>query len=179
MTDISSKNLLLEEYKSAFEHLRYMETKRDRYVPGVITASGAVFALATNIFSKDNFVFREASSALIVVIFLLCSSLGFLSFVLCKAYETFSPVMKHYENAITVARSIIYGDEEKKLVKINCEEKALITWLDTRKNESIANRDTKISNLSVNILRWSSIFWFVAAVSSLFFMLCRCYFIVS
>jgi hypothetical protein len=87
--------------------------------------------------------------------------------------------MKHYENAIAIARSRIYGDEEKTLVKINYEEKPLITWLDTRKNESITNRDTKISSLSTNILRWSSIFWFAAAIFFLVFMFYRRYFIVD
>lgn len=163
MPEISLKNLLFEEYKTAFEHMHYLEAKRDRYVLGSITASGAILALITKMFSDEHFLFQKASIEFIAVIFLLCMALGFLSYVLRKAYESFSPVMKHYENAVAVARYIIYGDEKERLVKINCEAKPLIQWLDTRKNESIANRDTKISDLSKNVLLISYIIWFTFA----------------
>ncbi len=175
MSDISSKNLLLEEYKSAFEHIRYVETKRDRYVPGIITASGAVFALVANIFSKKGFMLREASIPLVVVSFFLCSSLGLLSLILLKAYDSFSSVMKHYEGVMRVARTIIYGREGKRMVKINGEEKTLMGWVDTRKNASIRRRRTKISDLSICILHRLSIFWFATALLSFSFLLWRCY----
>ncbi len=53
MSDEAVKKLLLEEQRNAVEHLRFLDTKRDRFVIGTITASAAVLALITQIFSNE------------------------------------------------------------------------------------------------------------------------------
>jgi len=177
MSEISHKNLLLEEYKNAYEHIRYVEAKRDKYVPGAIVASGAVLTLIVKIFSDNDFKLDDPNKIwFILVLFLLFMALGLLAYILRRVYESLSPVIQHYEDVIAVVRSCIYEDKEKDLVKINCKEKLLISWMNTRENDEIKNRDTKISDLSKNVLLILYIFWFtlafIAAIRLIMMLFC-------
>lgn len=173
MSEEAYEKLLLEEQKNALEHLRFLETKRDRFVIGSMAASGAVLALIAQVLSKDGFQLRNASIEFIAVLAILCLSLGVLSWLLRKAYGSLSPVAKHYENVVGVTRSIIYGQKLNQSVKIKIEEKPLIEWLDTRENESIAQGRTPVSNLSESVLSWSCALWFLAGVGILVFLFSR------
>lgn len=167
----SQEDFLLEEYKNAYEHIRYVEAKRDRYVPGVVTASGVVLALLANIFASGN----QTNGIVLVIIILLCMSLGILSCFLYSAYDSFSTVIWHYENVIGVSRQLIFKDKETEVVKLSGVKKNLINWLNVRQNKSIRQRPVTISKLSLCILRCLSIFWFAVAAVILIFMLCHCW----
>jgi ABC-type polysaccharide/polyol phosphate export permease len=164
----SKEDLLLEEYQNAYEHIRYVEAKRDRYVPGIIAASGVVLALLANIFAGND----QTSIIVFIIIILLCLSLGTLSCFLYRAYDSLSDVIRHYEGVIKFVRSIIYDLDIKRLVKIDDEEKTLISWVDIRKNPLIRRRPAKISKLSLCILRWLFILWFVAAGVFVVYIFC-------
>jgi hypothetical protein len=87
MPEILLKNLLLEEYKTTFDHLHYVEAKRDRYAFGGITASGAIVVLFVKIFSNDCFVFLESSILFMAFSCVLCLLLGLLHLMLLKGLQ--------------------------------------------------------------------------------------------
>jgi hypothetical protein len=142
------EDLLLEEYKNAYEHIRYVETKRDRYVPAIVTASGVVLLLMAKLLSDNEFIICKTSYGFFIVAIVLSISLGLLSVFSCMAYKRFSNVMRHYENVIAVARKKIFGDKEQELIDVNGQKKTLITWIDTRKNQELEKR-----SITYNIFR--------------------------
>jgi hypothetical protein len=179
MSEEISNNLLIEEQKTAFEHLRFIEAKRDRFVIGGLTASGASIAFIAQIFSKDDFHIYTASGDFIAVLIILCFALCLLSWFLHKAYVSLSPVMKHYESVIELTRTVLLGEEGQQPFKVGTEEKPIIEWLDTRKNKEINKRSTSVSELSKNILFVSCWFWLLASLCIFFlflFGLCQCCF---
>jgi hypothetical protein len=177
MSEEIGNNLLLEEQKTAFEHLRFIETKRDRFVIGGLTASGAAIAFIAQIFSKDGFHLYSASGDFIVVFIILCLALGILSWFLHKAYVSLSPVMTHYENVIELTRTILLGEKGQQTVNVGKMGKPIIEWLNTRKSEDVKKRSVSVSSLSKIILFASCCFWFIASLFILFIFLighCQC-----
>jgi hypothetical protein len=152
VSDESSEKLLIEEQKDALEHIRFLETKRDRFVIGGVTASGVVLAFIEQALSKDGFRLLDMNVLLILILFILCFSLCVLSCFLRKAYCSLSIVIKHYEDVVAVTRQIIYGEEAERLIKIKTTEKALLKWLDPREDEKITKGRIPVSKLSERIL---------------------------
>lgn len=174
MSEETFEKLLIEEQKNALEHLRFLEAKRDRFVVGSLTASGAVLAFIAQVLSKVDFRLADASPEFIVVLGLLCLSLGVLSWLLRRAYGSLSPVMKHYENVVAVTRSVLYGQKGEQAIKIKTTEKPLIKWLDTRENEEITHGRTSVSRLSETILSSACTFWLLAGVGFFMFLFAHC-----
>jgi hypothetical protein len=160
MSEEASEKLLFEEHKNAFEHLRFLETKRDRFVIGSIAASGAVLALIVQVFSKEDFRLRDTSIEFVVALAILCLSLGFLSWLL-----------RHYENVLAIVRSATFGE---KSFKIDNVDKPLVAYLDIRANELVTHGRIPLSDLSKWILFGSRVFWFLAGISLFVFLFTRC-----
>lgn len=173
MSEVSYKNLLLEEYKNAYEHIRYVEAKRDKYVPGAIVASGTVLVLIIKIFSKEGFIFADSNIWFVIILCLLCAALGLLSCFLRQAFDLFTPVIEHYENTIAVARSYIYGDKAKSPTLIKGITKPMIHWLNTRDNDAITSRRTTLSKLSLCVLRGLSVVWFSLAITTTIYLIVK------
>lgn len=161
MPEEVSENLLIEEYKNAADHQRFLEARRDRFVIGSLTASGAVLALTAQLFAKDDFHLHQANPELIVVLFILYLSLAFLSWFLCTAYRSLSVVIKHHTDVIEMARREIFDGW---LVKTDTGDQCLVDILKIDIGTSQAKRPF-LSTLSLRILRVSGVAWFLAAIA--------------
>jgi hypothetical protein len=178
MSEDTLEKMLIEEQKIAFDHLRFLETKRDHFVLGCLTASGAVLAFIAQVLSKDYFRVTEASAEFITGLVILCLTVGVLSWFLRRAYVSLSPVMQHYENVIAVTRSVLYGENGKQPIKIKTDEKLLIEWLDARENEEINKRSISVSRMSEIILYSACWFWLFAGLCIFFLFIfthCKCF----
>jgi hypothetical protein len=171
MSETSYNKLLIEEYKNALEHCRFLEAKRDRFVVGDISASVAVFVLIAQIFSKEGFLLRTASIEFIMALGILCLSISFLSWFLRTAYISLAPILIHYETVMSLVREKIYDKEFYENENIN---KSLVDWMDTRKNPNITNRKQTVSSLSKWILFWFSLLWLFAGIDFFLFLFFRC-----
>jgi hypothetical protein len=171
VSEESYETLLLEEYKNVLEHSRFLETKRDRFVIGSITASGAVLALIAQIFSKEGFLLQDASIEFIIVLTILCFALSLVSLFLKTAYLNLAPIIQHHEIIMRIVREIFY---DKKFYKLKDTDKNLVDWMDTRANCDIINRSTTLSKLSERILCCSCGFWFLVGIIFIAFLFIHC-----
>ena len=139
--------LLLEEYKQGREHYRWLEARRDRYVIGAMTLSGAALAL---IYGLD---FQKYSN--LIVLIALCFILGALCFFLFLVNKNLTPVFTEYEDVVKTIRKLIY-------VEIRFEDMLLRDKLDVGKN--VPKRLITIRSFSNVFLFALSMLWFIATL---------------
>jgi hypothetical protein len=175
MSEENSEKLLLEELKNAFEHIRFLDGKRNRFVIGIISASGAVLALIAHMLAENHLGLKSASTELIVILAVLCLSLSSLSYFLLRAYSSLSSVITNHEKVIAVVRSIMLDGKETRRITIPDTEnapieKSLIEWLNVRSGRS----DVPLSKLSEGILGVLCVLWLLSGITLFKFLLFRC-----
>ena len=149
--------LLIEEYKQAREHYRYLEARQNNYLIGTITASGAALALISE------FDFSTFANTNRIALAILCFTFGVLCLFVFLVHTSLDPVLKEYEDVVKTVREKIYD-------KTDFNGKLISDVLDVRANLSQHCRPVTLGRTSEIVLILLFIGWVLAG----FFFCCRC-----